>query len=138
MRTIQEISDGAREVRPFSNSGEGYGWMGAHCSSCIHEKPTRQGREWEGCPLIALSMGGWTPAEWIPGDPQVDGGWDSSKLFTCIEYRHEDDGGDQEPKPIPDPPGQLTLFARDGFECTRMLKPLAGQEIAATAEAVAS
>lgn len=124
MRTVQEISDSAREVRPFSNSGAGYGWMNAHCGTCVHEKPTRQGREWDGCPLIALSMGGWTPAEWIPGDPNEGGRWDAGKQFTCIEYRHEDEGGDPEPRPVPTPPGQLELFPRDGLEGTRMLKPL--------------
>lgn len=123
MRSVEEISDSAHDERPFSNSTEGYAWMRAHCATCIHDKPTRQGREHDGCALIALSMGGYTPAEWIPGDPQVDGGWDPTKLFMCVEYSHEDDGGNPEPKPIPDPPGQLTLFPRDGLEGVRMLKP---------------
>jgi len=138
MRANDELLASAREVPPFSNSTEGYGWIDAHCLTCVHEKPTRQGREWDGCPLIALSMGGFTPAEWIPGDPRVAGGWDAARLFTCVEYRHEDDGSDPEPKPIPDPPGQLTLFPRDGLEGVRMLKPYGTEQPAQDRAGVSS
>jgi hypothetical protein len=35
--------------------------------------------------------------------------------------KEDGDGGDPEPKPIADPPGQLVLAPREPFEATRML-----------------
>lgn len=114
----------ARGESPFSNGTCGYGWMDAWCNQCIHDKPARQGDDGNGCPLIMVALVGRTPAEWLPGDPYTDSGFSIPKQYTCVMFRHEDDGGDPEPKPIPDPPGQLTLFPRDGFEGVRMLKPV--------------
>lgn len=112
----------AKDEPAFSNGTEGYGWMDAWCNRCWHDKPARQGDDGNGCPLILVAMMRRTPAEWIPGDPMKPSGFSIPDQFTCVMFRHEDDGGDPEPKPIPDPPGQLTLFPRDGFEGVRMLK----------------
>jgi hypothetical protein len=48
--------------------------------------------------------------------------------YTCVEYRHEDDGP-ADPRPVPTPPGQGELFARDGFEGHRMLTALPETEV---------
>jgi hypothetical protein len=103
----------------FSNSDEGLGWLDANCSRCAHDRPARQGRESEGCPLILVAFMERTPAEWLEGDRSSIAG-----RYTCVMFRHEDDGGDPEPKPIPTPPGQGELFPRAGLEGVRMLKPL--------------
>ena len=109
----------AQDKPAFSNGDEGYGWFEANCETCIHDKPARQGDDGNGCPLILVALMQRTPAEWLPGDHGS-----IPRRYTCVMFRHEDEGGDPEPKPIPDPPGQLTLFPRDGLEGVRMLKPL--------------
>lgn len=108
----------AKDEPAFSNGTEGYGWMEANCETCIHDKAARQG-DVGGCPLILVALMGRTPQEWLEGDRDT-----IARRYTCVMYRHEDDGGDPEPRPIPDPPGQLTLFPRDGLEGVRMLKSL--------------
>lgn len=111
----------ARDEPAFSNADEGYGWMDANCATCIHEKPSRQGHEEKGCPLIMVSLLGRTPIQWLdqkkPGELYSRQG-----QYQCTEYRHEDDGP-AEPRPIPDPPGQLDLVPRADYEGVRMLKP---------------
>jgi hypothetical protein len=114
----------AKDERAFSNGTEGYGWVDAHCSYCIHDQSARVGDGTEGCPLILVSLLGRTPAEWLPGDPYKPDGFSIPEQYQCVMFRHEDDGGDPEPKPIPTPPGQGELFPRDGLEGVRMLKPL--------------
>lgn len=109
----------AKDEPAFSNGTEGYGWMGTNCETCVNDKPARQGDDGNGCPLILVALMQRTPAQWLPGDRDSIAG-----RYTCVMFRHEDDGGDPEPRPIPDPPGQLTLLPRDGLEGVRMLKPL--------------
>jgi hypothetical protein len=109
----------SRDQPPFSNS-DGYAWFEANCTTCIWEKPARQGDEGNGCPLVLLALVGRTPAQWIAGNPD-----DISSKYTCIEYRHEDDGPDPEPKPIPTPPGQGELLPRQPYEGVRMLNTIA-------------
>lgn len=110
----------AKDEPAFSNGTEGYGWMEAHCSECIHDKPARQGDDGNGCPLILVALMQRTPQEWLPGDRgSIEG------RYSCVMFRHEDDGGDPEPRPVPTPPGQGELFPRDGFEGVRLLKPYA-------------
>lgn len=109
----------AKDEPAFSNGDEGYGWIEANCETCVHDKPARQGDDGNGCPLILVALMQRTPAEWLPGDRAT-----IARRYTCVMYRHEDEGGDPEPKPIPDPPGQLTLFPRDGLVGVRMLKSL--------------
>ncbi len=120
MDSYDTLFERAKDEPAFSNGTEGYGWIDANCSNCVNDKPAREGDEGNGCPLILVALMQRTPAKWLPCDP---GNWSIEGQYTCVMYRHEDDGGGPEPKPIPDPPGQLTLFPREGFEGVRMLRP---------------
>lgn len=120
----------ARDEPAFSNSDEGMAFMDAHCETCIHDKPARQGDDANGCPLILISLMGRRPIQWLDGPVNEQGRYSLRDQYHCVEYRHEDDGP-ADPQPIPDPPGQLTLCPRDGFEGCRMLTPLnAAEEVA--------
>jgi hypothetical protein len=109
--TFDEAFAKAREKSPFSNSTEGYAWMGANCQRCFHDKAARCGDPGDGCPLILVAYMGRTPAEWIETKPLG-----LTDRYTCVMFRPEDDLGPDEPTPIPDPPGQLTLCPREPFE----------------------
>jgi hypothetical protein len=119
VRDYGEAYEHARPAPPFSNGTEGYGWMAAHCATCIHDRPARQGREEDGCPLVTVALVGRTPAEWIPGDPITPTGYSIREQYHCVEYRHEDDP-DPTPRPIPTPPGQLELVPRERYTAVRM------------------
>lgn len=119
MDSFDTCFDRAQDKPAFSNSDEGYGWFEAHCETCEHDKPARQGDEGNGCPLILVAFMQRTPVEWLEGDRST-----IACRYTCVMFRHEGDGGDPEPRPIPTPPGQGELFPRDGFEGVRMLKAL--------------
>ena len=109
----------AHDEPAFSNGTEGHTWLETHCERCINDSPELVDRD-EGCPLILVSLMGRTPAEWTPDQPGTLG-----MRYRCMYFRSEEDGGDPEPKPIPDPPGQLTLAPREPFERpARMLAPL--------------
>lgn len=107
----------AREGAPFSNSSQGMRWMGSWCDRCVHDRPARQGREGEGCPLILVALMHRTPAQWITltEEDAVHGS------YQCTEFRDDDGGPGPEPQPVADPPGQSALFGRTGFEGVRML-----------------
>lgn len=115
--------DKARDGSPFSNGAEFEMWQDVNCATCIHDRGFREGDDSMGCPLLAIVYGDQTPAEWLEAESYPN----PASKYTCVTCRHEDDGGDPEPKPIPDPPGQLTLFPRDGYEGVRMLVPLDGR-----------
>ncbi|ASU81530.1 hypothetical protein CDO52_00865 [Nocardiopsis gilva YIM 90087] len=110
----------ARERAPFANGTEGYAWIGQWCGSCVHD---REGRAMTGpgCPLILVSLMGRTPAEWLDGPRDEQGLCSLHDQYHCMYFRDEDDGGDPEPRPIPDPPGQEALLTREGLEGARML-----------------
>jgi hypothetical protein len=114
--TYEQASGTAREGSPFSNSTEGECWMEANCYRCVHDKPAREDDPGNGCPLILVALLGRTPAEWIEDKP-----FSLAERYRCMYFRDEDDGGDPEPKPVPDPPGQLTLAPREPYEAARML-----------------
>lgn len=113
------LYDEARDEAPFSNGSQGYGWMANWCDRCIHDKPAREGRDGEGCPLVLVALMGKTPIQWLA---ETEEAWVYGD-FHCIEFRGEDDGP-TDPQPIPDPPGQLTLLPREDYEGHRMLSPL--------------
>lgn len=117
------LYDEARDEAPFSNGTEGDGWLSANCSTCIHDKPARNGDDANGCPLILVALMGRTPIQWMEGPRSPEGYISIANQYRCIEYRHEDDGP-TDPQPIPDPPGQLTLVPREIYEGVRMLTPL--------------
>lgn len=124
----QKLHDEARDEPPFSNGDEGYGWMDANCSTCIHDKPTRNGDDGNGCPLILVALVGRTPIQWLDQKRVTPDGrmyelYSRADQYHCIEYRHEDDGP-TDPQPVPDPPGQLMLLPRGDYEGVRMLSPL--------------
>jgi hypothetical protein len=124
--TFDEANTKAREGSPFSNGTEGECWMANNCHRCVHDAPVRRD-EWDkGCPLILVAYLGKTPAEWLEKDRSRLG-----DQYTCMYFRDENDGpGPQEPTPIPDPPGQLTLCPRDEFERpARMFADTAPQEV---------
>jgi len=122
---VDRYYDEARPERPFSNGSQGYGWMANNCDRCIHDKPAREGREGEGCPLILVALMGRTPAQWLA---ETDEAWVYGD-FTCIEFRNEDDGPGPEPQPIPTPPGQGELLPREDYQAVRMLTPLHDAEV---------
>lgn len=125
--SVDALYDEAHPRRPFANGTEGYGWLDANCSNCIHDKPARTGEDTRGCPLILVALMGRTPAQWLDGPRDEHGLYGIADQYRCIEYRHEDDGP-AEPQPIPDPPGQLTLVPREDWEGVRMLTPLPERE----------
>lgn len=109
--TYDEAFARAREMSPFSNGTEGYAWMENNCERCIHDRPHRDGTDPQGCPLILVALMGRTPIEWMQQD-----GHRLGDQYHCLYFRDEDDPGPDEPTPIPDPPGQLTLCPREPYE----------------------
>lgn len=114
--TAKEAWETATDESPFSNSDEGCSWTANNCDRCIHDKPAREGRYEDACPLLAVAHSGRTPREWVEDKPLSLG-----EQYRCMYFRGEEDGGDPEPQPIPDPPGQLTIGPREPFEASRML-----------------
>lgn len=112
--TYDQAWASAREGSPFSNSGEGECWMANNCHRCVNDNPD----DGEGCDLVLVALLGRTPVEWTPNRPGSLG-----EQYRCMYFRDEEDGhgGDPEPHPIPDPPGQLTIAPREPFEASRML-----------------
>lgn len=110
----------ARPESPFSNGSQGYGWMARNCDHCIHDKPAREGRDAEGCPLVLVALMGRTPIQWLA---ETEEAWVYGD-FHCIEFRDEDDGPGPEPTPVPTPPGQGELVPREEYTGVRMLTPL--------------
>lgn len=100
----------ARPGSPFSNGTESECWFDNWCHRCVHDRAIRTGKG-SGCPLILVSYEEKTPVEWMRQE-----GFRLGDQYHCIYFRDEDDPGPDEPTPIPDPPGQLTLVDRDEFE----------------------
>ncbi|MFD8384290.1 hypothetical protein ACFV2X_38210 [Streptomyces sp. NPDC059679] len=123
-----KLFEEARDGAPFSNSSQGYSWMANWCDRCIHDKPARQGNDGQGCPLILVALMDKTPIQWLCETKEQAIHAD----YHCIEFRDEDDGPGGEPRPIPDPPGQLTLLPRGEYEGVRMLTPFEPDQIPAT------
>jgi hypothetical protein len=118
--TYEQAYAAAIDNPPFSNGDEGYGWMYHWCDRCINDKGTRDGSNPQGCPLVCVALMGRTPIEWLDQKRVVDGKlqpYSRGGQYQCTYFRDEEDGGgDGEPKPIPDPPGQLTLVPREPYE----------------------
>ena len=106
----------ARQRRAFANGTEGHAWLAANCDKCLHDKPARQGRAQDGCPLIMVAYMDRTPIEWLDGPRDEQGRYGLADQYRCLMFRSEDDPGPDEPTLIPDPPDQEVLFPRDGFE----------------------
>lgn len=119
MRTHDEAWEAAREGSPFSNSTEGDAWMHNWCHRCLNDKNSD-------CPLILIAYCGRTPSEWLEQDS-----FSLYDRYHCVEFRDEDGPGDTEPTPIPDPPGQLTMWPREPFEGVRMLTQLPKDRVTA-------
>lgn len=123
--TYDEAWARAQEGSPFSNGDEGYGWMARWCDRCINDKPAREDDPGSGCPLVSVALLGRTPVEWLDQKRTGPDGllvpYSIGDQYHCMYFRDEDDGGDPEPTPIPDPPGQLVLAPREPFEQARML-----------------
>jgi hypothetical protein len=99
MRTHDQIWDDAKDEIPFSNGTSGDIWMSRWCAA-----PCRKDRN-EDCPIIMVAYMGRTPKEWTEVGLQD---------YTCSEFEPDDDGGDADgtPVPEPDPPivGQVDIF----------------------------
>jgi hypothetical protein len=105
----------AREGSPFSNSSMWEWWAERWCYRCANDG-IGINKELPQCPLIAIALNNRTPAEWLTETEEQAVLGD----FRCIEFRNRDDPGSYEPKPVPDPPGQLLLLPREPFEGVRM------------------
>jgi hypothetical protein len=118
MTATQEAWDRAAEVAPFSNSTEGEAWMEAWCYQCSNDG-CGVGKDNPQCPLLTVAYSGRTPAEWFdqtqPGQPPRLG-----DQYHCLMFRRRGDEGGREPRPVPDPPGQLTLLPREPYTGVRM------------------
>lgn len=110
MRTYDEAFAAARDIRPFANGTEGYGWMDAWCGTCLHDQPSRKGNG-DGCPLVLVALMQRTPMEWLDGPRDEHGLYSIEYQYHCIEFRDEDDPGPgYESPPDPPLPGQEELF----------------------------
>jgi hypothetical protein len=102
----------SRDVRPFSNGTEGYGWMANWCDRCLCDAPFRNTGKGSGCPLIGVAMlAGRTPAEWLDGPRDELGRYSIEDQYHCIEFRAPGSDGNP-PRPKPDPPDMDGLFER--------------------------
>jgi hypothetical protein len=126
--TYDECVKTSIDRAPFSNGDEGYGWMYNWCDRCVNDAEQHGKITGPGCPIIAVAFfESRTPAEWLDQKRLTPDGrmyerYGIADQYHCMYFRNEDQGGgDGEPKPIPDPPGQLTLVPREPYEQTRML-----------------
>lgn len=128
MRTYAEIEQDARDTPAFSNGTMGYGWMANWCDRCTNDDMEKRDPSGIlGCPIIAATMVGKTPIEFLAQTERDD----ILGNYTCIEFRDKDDPGSGEPTPIPDPPGQELLLPREPFEGARMFVQPQGSEVPA-------
>jgi hypothetical protein len=127
---VDEIDAGSRPGSPFSNGTEGLSWEHGWCGRCTHDAAFRAEKPGaQGCPILMVAYTGRTPAEWMEQPWVPNGTWrDGSPrsdpppdAYHCIEFRDEDAGPEPGPRPVPDPPGQGTLWPREPFEAVRML-----------------
>ena len=116
MRPFTEVEADARDVPAFSNGSMGYGWMANWCNRCTHDDLDSNRYGVYGCPIIAVTMVGKTPIEFLT-QTDDDGIFGN---YHCVEFRDKDNPGPSEPTPIPDPPGQGLLLPREPFEGKRM------------------
>lgn len=123
MRTYAEAYAAARDGRPFSNGTEGYGWMDAWCSDCIHDRGTRDGTDETGCPLVMVALMAKTPSEWLDGPRDEHGRYGITDQYHCVEYRDENDPGPGYEPVDPVSPDQLELFDAEPWRRVRMYGP---------------
>jgi hypothetical protein len=101
----------ARDVPPFSNGTEGFGWQANWCDRCLRDALFRNTGKGSGCPLLCIAVQGRTPAEWLDGPRDEYGRYNIGDQYHCIEFRAPGSGGG-EPRPRPDPPDMDGLFSR--------------------------
>jgi hypothetical protein len=83
-------------------------WQDRWCGRCVRDAELRDGTG-PGCDLPLVAYSGRTPAEWLR-QPAA-----SPDRYHCVMFRDERDPGPDEPRPIPDPPGQAALFEREPY-----------------------
>ncbi|MFE3202174.1 hypothetical protein [Embleya sp. NPDC059237] len=100
----------AVDVPTFSNADEGYAWIDANCATCVHEQPTREGRDGDGCPLILIALIGKRPRQWADGPRTPEGLYARATQYVCSEQRSE---RADELRPVPVMAGQEELLPRE-------------------------
>jgi hypothetical protein len=122
----QSAYDRAREGTPFSNNTMWEIWAENNCYRCRNDG-IGVGKEQPQCELIAVALCGRTPLEWLTStaEDEVYGN------YRCINFRSRDDppGWGREPRPRPDPPGQMTLLPREPYEGVRMYADTKPREV---------
>lgn len=85
----------------FSNSTEYEIWSSSWCDRCTKDADFQAGKTNIGCELLLAALcGDETPIAWMTTEPGCH------DRYRCIEFRSNedgDDGGDPEPKPLPEP-----------------------------------
>lgn len=102
MRGYRQIDASATDGAPFSNSTEGDAWTAVWCDNCTHDRPAREGRYEDACPILLVALTGKTPQEFLPMDRFRLGA-----QYRCVCFQRDR-------RPAPEPPkevdGQLALF----------------------------
>lgn len=103
--------------RPFSNGSEYHAWADENCFSCI-KGYDEEGEKYR-CPLEAHLMDPGGIPKWVERrigtrmvEWKVNGASGSYKVMgDCLErVRRGDSGPSEEPRPMPDAPGQRFLW----------------------------
>lgn len=107
--------DRAREGSPFSNHTMWEIWSENWCCRCRNDG-MGLGKDKPQCELIAVALCGRTPLEWLTftTEDEVYGN------YHCINFRDRNDRRPRDPKPRPDPPGQMSMLPREPFENGRV------------------
>lgn len=105
MRDFDAILADAAEKVPFSNGSESEIWEARWCNRCKLDAPFRNNDWSDSCPLISISVLGYTPKEWIAAADRVE----ACGRHECTEFVPDDEGGggSSDPEPDPEPVGEL-------------------------------
>ncbi|MEN2423047.1 hypothetical protein AABB02_33665 [Streptomyces rimosus] len=104
-----QLRAASRDLVPFATGSEGHDWMANWCDRCVHDRPAREGRPAQGCPLVLVALTGRTPLAWHDGHRDAHGRYTIADQYRCTEFRAEDGRPDVLPRPVPVAPGQLEL-----------------------------
>lgn len=83
---VDQETQRARPIAPFSNGTEGDAWLERWCHRCANDHG-------ESCPLVLVSYLGLTPAAWEPDQPHSLGAQYRCVEFLAPGYRRVQAGG---------------------------------------------